>query len=220
MGGQFGGIRSTRSALLLMGVAMVLALGVSSCAKPPQVEMDAASASIEKAKQMEAAEYAPNELRAAQDSLAAAEAEVNAQKGKFALFRSYKKSKALYASADELGKQAEQNAVANKEQARKDAEAALAEAQQSIANARNLLASNEAQALRRGKETREALRQIEAELSATDSSLTNVTAAQQGEKYKQAVNLAKAANSKAVSLMQELQQAIETKQSIRTMRNQ
>jgi hypothetical protein len=218
MGGQFGGIRASRSALLLMGVAMVLALGVSSCAKPPQIEMDAAKAAIEKAKTMEAAEYAANDLRAATDSLAAGDAEVNTQNGKFALFRNYKKAKALYLSAQQMGQQAEQNAIKNKEQARKDAEAALAEARQTIVNAKTLLAGKEAQALKRGKETREALKQIESELSATDSSLVNVTAAQQQEKYKQAISLAKAANQKAAGLMQELQTAIENKKAIQGMK--
>lgn len=217
MGGQFGGIRASRSALLLCAL-IVLALGVSSCAKPPQVDMDAAKASIQKAEQAEAAEYAQTDLRAAQDSLAAADAEVTAQQGKFALFRNYKHAKALYASANQLGQTAEQNAIRNKEQARKDAEAALAEAQQAIANTRTVMASKEAQALRRGKETREALRQIEAELAATDSSLANVTAAQQQERYKQALQLARSATAKANSLTQEMQQAIETKQTIRTMK--
>jgi hypothetical protein len=217
MGGQFGGIRVSR-ALLLMGAVMVLALGVSSCAKPPQTEMDAASAAIDKAKQMEASEYAPNDLRAAQDSLAAAQAEVNTQQGKFALFRSYKKAKALAMSAQQLGETAEQNAVKNKEQARKDAEAMLAQARQTIDQAKQLLASKDVQALKRGKETREALKQIESDLSATDSSLTAVTAAQQQEKYKQALSLAKAANDKAQGLIQEVQQAIENRKSIQGMK--
>jgi hypothetical protein len=218
MGGQFGGIRASRSALLLMGAAMVLALGVSSCAKPPQVEMDAAKAAIEKAKQMEASEYAASDLRAATDSLAAADAEVTTQQGKFALFRSYKKAKALYVSAQQLGATAEQNAIKNKEQARKDAQTALDEARATIANMRTLMASKEAQALKRGKETREALKQIEAELGATDSSLVNVTAAQHAEKYKQAISLAKAANQKAAGLMNELQTAIENKKAIGGMK--
>jgi hypothetical protein len=217
MGGQFGGIRVSR-ALLLMGAVMVLALGVSSCAKPPQAEMDAANAAIEKAKQMEAAEYAPNDLRAAQDSLAAAQAEVNTQNGKFALFRSYKKAKALALTAQQAGQTAEQNAVKNKEQARKDAEAALAQARQTIDSARQLLAGKDAQALKRGKETREALKQIEGDLNATDSSLAAVTAAQQQEKFKQALNLANAANQKAQGLMQELNQAIENRKSIQQMK--
>jgi hypothetical protein len=218
MRGQIGGVRVSKSVLLLMGAAFVLALGVSSCAKPPQVEMDSAKQAIEKAKQMEAEEYAPNDLRAAQDSLAAADAKVNTQKGKFALFRSYKKAKVLYLSAQQLGQTAEQNAVKNKEQAKRDAQAALEQARASIASARELLAGKDAQALKRGKETREVLKQIESELNAVDSSLVNVTALQQQEKFKQALAMAQSANQSAQGKMQELQQAIENRKQIQGMK--
>ncbi len=218
MRGQFGGVRVSRSALLLLGVAVVLSLGVTSCQKPPQVEQQQAAAAIDKAKAAEAAEYAPDDLRAAQDSLAKADAEVNTQNGKFALFRNYKKAKALYLTSQQTAQTAEQNAIKNKEQARKDAEAALAQARQTIASAQELLQSKEAQALRRGKETREALKQIEGEISATDSSLVQVQQLQQGEKFKQALAMANAANQKAQSLMQELQQAIETRKSLQGTR--
>lgn len=214
MGGQFGGNRVSRSALLLMGAAFVLALGVSSCAKPPQMEMDSAKAAIQKAQQVEAAEYAPNELRAASDTLAASEAEVTTQQGKFALFRSYKKAKALALKSQQLGQEAEQAAIRNKEQAKKDAEAAVAQAQQNIAAFNTLLASKEAQALRRGKETREVLKQLETEVKAVDSSLVGVQALQQQEKYKQALAMAKSLSDQAASKTQELQQAIDNRNAI------
>ncbi len=218
MRGQFGGVRVTRSALLLLGAAVVLSLGVSSCQKPPQMEADQAKAAIEKAKTAEAAEYAPQDLSAAQDSLTKADTEVNTQNGKFALFRNYKKAKALYLSAQQTGATAEQNAIKNKEQARKDAEAALAKAKQDIQATKDLLNGKDAQALKRGKETREALKQIESELSATDSSLVQVQTLQGQEKYKQALSMANAADQKAQSLMQEVQQAIENRKSISSMK--
>jgi len=167
---------------------------------------------------MEAADYAANDLRAASDSLAACEAEVNAQNGKFSLFRSYKKATALALAAQSLGQQAEQNAIANKEQARKDAEAALEEAKQNIESFRTLLASKDAQALKRGKETREVLKQLEADIDAADSSLVNVTTLQQQEKYKQALATAKTLGQKAASLTAELQRAIDERQAIRGMK--
>jgi hypothetical protein len=218
MGGQFGGFRVSRSALLLMGAVMVLALGVTSCAKPPQMEMDAAKAAIEKAKQMEAAEYAPNELRAASDTLAACDAEVNTQNGKFALFRSYKKAKAQALSAQALGQGAEQAAIKNKEQAKKDAEAALEQAKANIAAFRTMLASKDAVKLAHGKETREVLKQMQSEINATDSSLVGVTALQQQEKYKQALAQAKSLGDKATTLTQELQKAIEERATIQGMK--
>jgi hypothetical protein len=107
--------------------------------------------------------------------------------------------------------------VKNKEQAKQDAQAALEEARKNIADARTLLAGKDAQALKRGKETREVLKQIESELNAVDSSLVNVTALQQQEKYKQALAMAKSASQSAQSKMQELQQAIDNRKQIQGM---
>ena len=219
MRGQNRGVRVSRSALLLMSAAVILAIGVSSCAKPPQMEKDQATASIDKAKQMEAPEYAPNDLKAAQDSLAAADAEVNTQQGKFALFRSYKKAKALYLSAQQLGQTAADNAVKNKAQAKADAEAAVDAAKKSIADARTLLASKDVMALKRGKETREQLKQIETEINSIDSSLSQVTALQQQEKYKQALAMAKSANDNAQAKISEVNQALEARKQTMQMGN-
>jgi hypothetical protein len=120
--------------------------------------------------------------------------------------------------SERLGQTAEQNAVKNKEQAKQDAQAALEQTRASIASARELLAGKDAQALKRGKETREVLKQIESELNAVDSSLVNVTALQQQEKYKQALSMAQSANQSAQTKMQELQQAIENRKQIQGMK--
>ncbi len=218
MGGQVGGIRFSRSALLLIGAMMVLAIGISSCAKPPTAEMEAAKAAIANATSKEAAEYAATELRAAQDSLAKAEAEITTQLGKFALFRSYKKATALVLSAQQKGQEAEQAAIRNKEQFRKDSEAAIAQTEQLITEVKTFMASKEVQALKRGKETREALRQIEAEIMAADSTLMNtVKPMHQQEKFKNSLNQAKALNGQVNALMQEVQQAITEKKFISRM---
>ena len=218
MGGQVGGIRFSRSALLLIGAMMVLAIGVSSCAKPPLAEQEAAKAAIASATAKEAAEYAPVELRAAQDSLAKAEVEITTQGGKFALFRSYKKATALVLSAQAKGQEAEQAAIRNKEQFRKDSEAAIAQTEQLIAEVKTFMASKEVQALKRGKETREALKQIEAELAAADTTLiTQVKPMHQQEKFKMSLSAAKGLNGQVNALMQEVQSAITEKKFISRM---
>lgn len=217
MGGQVGRIRMSKSALLVMSAVLVLALGVSSCAKPPVAEQTAAQAAIEKAKGAEAAEYAQSDLKAAQDSLAKADTEVNTQNGKFALFRSYKKATALYLSATQVAQTAEQNAIKNKEQFRKDSEAAIAAAQANIVKVRELFASKEVAPLKRAKEAREAFKQWEADLGAADSTLTTqVQAMHQQQKFKQSLSMAKGIDAKVMGLMQEVQAALEArKQNIR-----
>jgi len=188
---------------------VVLVLGLASCAKPPEAEMSAAQASIDQAKQKEAEEYAGNDLRAAQDSLAAARSEVDRQNAKFALFRSYKVAKAKALAADVAGKAAADAAVKNKELARQDAEKSLADAQQAIANVRTLLDSPQGKKLLHAKEARQAIEQIKTELDATEASLDQVKQAQQQEKYKNAARMAKDASAKAQQLGAEVQAAVD-----------
>ncbi len=191
------------------GVLVLLVLGLASCAKPPEAEMSAAQAAIDQAKQKEATEYAANELKAAEDSLAAARSEVDRQNAKFALFRSYKMAKAKALAAQTAGSAAAEASVKNKELARQDAEKSLADAQQAIADVRALLDSPSGKKLMRAKEARQAIDQIKTELDATEASLENVRQQQAQEKFKPAARMAKEAASKARSLGTEVQAAID-----------
>jgi hypothetical protein len=191
------------------GVLVLLVLGLASCAKPPEAELSAAQAAIDQAKSKEAAEYAATELKAAEDSLAAARSEVDRQSAKFALFRSYKVAKAKALAAQTAGTTAADAAVKNKEIARQDAEKSLADAVQAIADVRALLDSPQGKRLMRAKEARQAIEQIKTELDATEASLENVRTAQAQEKFKPAARMAKEAVSKARSLGSEVQAAVD-----------
>lgn len=191
------------------GVLVLLVLGLASCAKPPEAEMSAAQAAIDQAKTKEAAEYAATELKAAEDSLAAARSEIDRQGAKFALFRSYKVAKAKALAAQTAGTAAADAAVKNKEIARQDAEKSLADAMQAIVDVRALLDSAPGKKLMRAKEARQAIEQIKTELDATEASLENVRTAQAQEKFKPAARMAKDAAAKARSLGSEVQAAID-----------
>ena len=91
-------MRNTKLALLGVAVfAMTLATG---CAKPPQVEIDAVKASLS-AIEGDASKYAADGWNKAQQAVNAVNAEIEAQANKFALFRSYTKSKELIAAANQ-----------------------------------------------------------------------------------------------------------------------
>ena len=91
-------MRNTKLALLGVAVfAMTLATG---CAKPPQVEIDAVKASLAGV-EGDASKYAAEGWNKAQQAVNAVNAEVEAQANKFALFRSYTKSKELIAAANQ-----------------------------------------------------------------------------------------------------------------------
>src|SRR5262247_4022333 len=81
--------------LLVVGLlAMVV-----GCSKPPQAEIDGATAALSAAKSAEAGEYAAESLSKAEDAMNAVNAELKVQEEKMALFRSYEKTTELVSQA-------------------------------------------------------------------------------------------------------------------------
>lgn len=130
-------MRNTKLALLGVAVfAMTLATG---CAKPPQVEIDAVKASLS-AIEGDAAKYAAEGWNKAQQAVNAVNAEVEAQANKFALFRSYTKSKELIAAANQAITEAKDAAAAAKEAAKNAANETLAAAKTALDAANTAMA--------------------------------------------------------------------------------
>ena len=191
------------------GLVVLLFLLVTSCAKPPEAELSAAEADLDRAKQGEAQAYAPSELRAAEDSLAAARNEVDRQNAKFALFRNYGEAEKKALAAQEAARMAAEAAVKNKELMREEAEKTLVQAQETIASVREMFDSRAGKRLMRAKGQREAVMEIKAELDAIEANLENIGQAQVEERFNDASRMAKEAFNKAESLRQEVAGAIE-----------
>lgn len=118
-----------------MLVAIVVAsMVMTGCAKPPVAEMDAAKGALTTAEGVEAATYADAELNEAKAAVAAAEAELATQQGKFALGRNYDKAKELIAEAANKATAAQTAAIAGKEEAVQKAEASLSTLNSAIAS--------------------------------------------------------------------------------------
>lgn len=113
-----------RATVGICAMALGLAITVAGCASPPSADIDAAKAAVEKAAAAQAGQYAPDALKAAQDDLAALDAELKAQEGKW--FGSYEKAATLAAAAKAAGEKAAADAAAGKEKA--DAAAAAEKA--------------------------------------------------------------------------------------------
>jgi len=96
-------------------IALGLALTAMGCASPPNADVDAAKASLDKAATARADQYAAESLKAAQDARAALDVELKAQESKW--FKSYDKTKGLAVAAKAAGDKAAADAVAGKEQA-------------------------------------------------------------------------------------------------------
>lgn len=131
--------KNTVVGLLVLAV-VVLAVG---CAKPPQAELDAMKAALQAAEQAEAPKYAAADWDKAQQAVNAANAEVEAQNAKFALFRSYTRAKQLIDEATAAANAAKDAGVAGKQKAMNEAREAIDAAKASLAAAQEALATLE-----------------------------------------------------------------------------
>lgn len=191
---------------LLSCAVLSLALLTVGCAKPPQQEMDAAKSAMSDAEQAGAPQYAADSWDKAQQAMNDANAEVEAQNAKFALFRSYKKSKDLLSSATTAANDAKQAATTAKEQAKSDAQSALDAAQASISQAESLM--NDLKACRRHpKGFAQDMEQMQGTLDGLKSQATEVQSSMSSEDYMTAKQQAESLKSQADALATDLQNA-------------
>ncbi len=121
-----------RPRITLRAIALGLAIIATGCASPPNADVDAARAAVDKAAASGAGQYASESFQKAQDAQAALEAELKAQQGKW--FKSYDKTRELAITARAAGDTATTEAAAGKEKA--DALAASERAARAAAAAR------------------------------------------------------------------------------------
>ncbi len=198
-----------RSKTILIGsVLLSCVLLVTGCAKPPQAELDALKASVAGAESAQAETYAPSELAAARDAQNAAQAEIDAQGKKFALFRSYKKAKELITDANNKAKTAQEAAVSGKAQAKADAEAAVASAKAAVTALQTALTELEA-CRRKPKGFAEDLAALKARFDALNSRAAGLDSQLASEDYNGAKSSADSITSEAGTLTTDIQAAKE-----------
>lgn len=186
------------TAILSLGLTLLLLTG---CSKMPQAEIDAANNAIEQAKSAGADVYTPESYIALQDSMKGVMAGIESQKS--GLFRKNSKAKEQLAGVTQLAEEVKQEAEARKEQIK-------VEIQNTIAETKNLIQSNRQLILEapKGKEGTSALVAIKGEIDAVESSINDTTAFSGSENYVVALDKAKAAKEKAVSINSELSNVI------------
>ncbi len=96
-------------------IALALAITLTGCGSPPNSDVDAAKAAVDRAATDRADQYAAESLKAALDARAALDAELKAQEGKW--LKSYDKTRELALAAKAAGDKAAADAVAGKEKA-------------------------------------------------------------------------------------------------------
>jgi hypothetical protein len=120
-------------------VVLILApLFAAGCAKPPQEAIDQTRTSFEAARESDAGQWAEAEWEAAQTAMAAVDAELEKQSAKMSITRSFKDTERLLGEASAKVEAAATTATANREEARRSAQADLDATRQALASARTL----------------------------------------------------------------------------------
>jgi len=185
---------------------LCLVVLLASCASVPQVDIDAAKAAVQAAKDAQADKYAAAALQSADDLINQINAEVETQNAKFALFRNYDKVKELVNQAKTAGEKAKADAIAGKEAAKKDAEASLAAAQAAITAAKEILPKAP-----KGKDTKAEIEAMTADVAGLDTAVTDVQSQISKEEYLDAAAKAKSIKEKADGVVAQVQAAIDKK---------
>jgi hypothetical protein len=189
-----------RGALTVGFVALVLTAG---CGQPPQQDVDAAKAALDAARTASAQEYAPAQMKAAEDAYADLQAEMNAQAGKFALFRSYKVAQEKAAAANQAIEQAQAAAQQGKEMAKQQAATAIQDGRTALQEAAALL-----EKAPRGKGSAADLAALKADLDGAGTSLTEADSMMTGETYREAQAKAAAAKTAIAGVKSQIDEAM------------
>ena len=196
-----------RKNIAVVGAVLVLVALISvGCAKPPQQELDQSRAAMAAAEQAEAPKYAPDAWDKAQRAMNAVNAELEAQNAKFALFRSYTKAKQLVADATAAANEAKDAAVAGKEKAKNEAQAAIDGVKTSIENAQMLMADLE-KCRRKPKDFRKDLEAMKGQLDEYANQVNDIQNAFDSEDFLGAKSQADSLKGQVDQMAEELQNA-------------
>jgi hypothetical protein len=183
---------------LALAALFILAL-IAGCSKAPEAEMQAANQAIEAARTAEAEAYAPAAWRTAQDTLQAANAAKTEQDGKFALFRSYGKSKDMFVAAQQLANAASAASETEKEKVKQEVIGLLSQAKAGIDAATAALAKAP-----KGKDTKAELELIKADLDGLTPAYADAEADFNAGKYLTARTKVQGVIQKAQSIVDEI----------------
>jgi hypothetical protein len=200
-------MKKTLSGLAVVVAATLLAAG---CAQPPTDAVNAARAALETARTDEAADYAAESLAAAEEAVAALDAELKAQGDAFALTRSYKKAAELAAAAQAAAETASADAKAGREATMNEASAQYEAAKASLAETAEMIDKAP-----KGKGTQADIDAMKADLAGVEAGFADFDAAFSAGRYKEALAKAEAANGTLNRIKADIQAAIDARAAAR-----
>jgi len=186
-----------RLAMIFAAVALLAAL--VGCSKPPEAEMQRASSAMEAARAAEAETYVADSFRNASDTLNAATAAKQEQDSKFALFRSYGKSKEMFVKAEEMFNNVSTEAVAEKERVRVEVTQMLFDAKAVFDSATAALAKAP-----RGKGSKADIELIKGDLATVQTQIADAEADITATKYMVAKGKIESLVSKTRAIIDEI----------------
>ena len=190
-----------KNKLFLGLVAIMFVTVLASCDKIPQAEIDAANAALTEAQAAGAEMYIPQDYLLVKDSLNAILAKVEVQNSKF--FKKFGECKEQLVGVTALASDLKGKTATRKEEVKKELETALEEIKVVMEENNKLFAKAP-----RGKEGKEALEQIKAELGVIETTVGEATNMLASGDYLPALDKVKAAKEKANSILDELKAAI------------
>lgn len=191
---------------VLLAVIAISLVVMAGCSKPPDAEMAAANSAINNAKAAEAEQYAPQAFRMLSDSLNAANAKKTEQDGKFALFRSYGESKALFEKVATMSTDVIAQANAEKERVKQEVAGMMTEIKGMLDSAMALLDKAP-----KGKDNKAELELIKNDLTNLGSEYTVAEGDFNGGKYLVARTKFESIKSRIANITAEICKAYEAK---------
>ncbi|MEW5702177.1 MAG: hypothetical protein AB1792_08115 [Candidatus Zixiibacteriota bacterium] len=195
-----------KKAFRLMVLPLALALIVAGCSKPPEMEMANAEQAVQAASASQASKYAPQDWQMLQDTLQAAKAEKAAQDGRFSLFRSYGKSKALYEKAAGLAATTKTKAEAEMARVREETRQMLAAVRVELDSTVALLAKAPV-----GKDTKAELELMKQDMTALQGMMTEAQAGFDRNDFDTAKNKAQTIRDRCAAMRTQLEAAMAKK---------
>jgi len=200
-------MKNTSLALAVIASATLLATG---CAKPPTDAVNAAKAALETARTGDAADYAQESLQAAENAVAALDAELNVQKEAFALTRSYSKATELAAAATAASEKATADALAGREATKVEASTLVEEVRASLVETAAMIAKAP-----KGKGTQADIEAMKTDVAGVEAGLVEFEAAFSAGRYKEALAKAEAAKQTLDGIQGDIKAAIDAKAAAR-----
>jgi len=182
--------------------AIAASLIITSCAKAPQAEMDAAKAALEQAKAAQADVFLTSDYQALQDSINKATTEIETQESK--MFGNYKVAKLTLANTTAEATALVEKTAAKKEEVKKE----VMDAQAAIAT---LMDENSklVELAPKGKEGKEAIEAIKSDLASINASTSEIQTLMDSNDLIGAQTKANAVKQKAEGINTELKTVME-----------